>query len=532
MDGNNELAALAVVATLGVVVNTGRHYPVATIVATLLSLVLIAVSTSFQKLLLTEGFYNITSPAFDKETLPEVLLKLQVKLYTSSYAKNSLVEDSPVWKDISGHKDVSSDGPIKGPIVRDITLSDATFNFDTRLGGIQTKGVVFTGPQSVFSGLRGNRDFTIFWYAMTRELPAAGVPLVTFFANTSTNVGLSLSIIGGATPGIRIVHTFTSATPTTVNVPMTGLVGTEMQLFGVSRLGTSLFVFKGGDQVGDPIPVGEQDILLSNKPFVINPKATWDGVLGAFGITAVAAAATDMTSINTHIVDRRSKLLDSVQKLILQQRSQEQRKACLWTDKTICNEECSAIDDWTDVGNVLATASPNCRSAIDRECATNVQSANTDDILELCRCWRPTESATENCQLVRSFFNNSLRDLVRDGAAKKCTKPSAKEPSLAKYYDGGTTSSDLAGPLTMPGSGINDWYPALKAISPSPLASQRISDIIGRRNNWDLPTTGDPSSSASSSIWNRLTQVLQSGQLRYTPPANPTATTPATTTTR
>ena len=343
-----------------------------------------------------------------------------LQMYVSTFSGSSYGGYGSTWLDIAktnGSVQCTPQGQIA---TRDVKLPD-NIVYSTEKGIFLGK-TSLTGPASVGMGVSENSEFTIFVLCRHGTINTDNVNIFKMYANTTSNVGLSLDITNiQAAP----VQTGTlSVSYANQEYPSTNVVHLDknvLQLYIITKTHSSISI-QATSAVDSTlttllqVDLQANNVLFSNKNMCINCSNNWNAHIKAFGVYNAALNNTDINTLRNYLFTEEKK-----QETLYQQMQQNQTsltnvistlKSCQF-DAATCGQ-CADIKDWSNISNVL-NATATCKSSIDSYCTAHP----TD---KACMCWDTTSKnfATNTCQNWRNIFRDTL-ELPKDYKLDKGT---------------------------------------------------------------------------------------------------------------
>eukprot|EP00798_Chlamydomonas_sp_ICE-L_P019594 gene19594-26277_t len=373
-------------------------------------LLLILFLLTFRKTRAPESYTEIDESTGSELITPEIGEKM--KFYISMMGYNSFKDGDYVWTDISNHTDVDDEGQL---VIRNFQMSELP-PFDKLKDGVSLKNIKLRGPDSVNVGIRGNDNFTVFWFSQNTSKLTERVPIFTMYANTYSNIGFEISMEQENDICKIVVSEALGSYKKkdhTIVVQNTSFMGAQ-HVYAVTR-----------------------DVDTINKRCEVNTDLSWDGTLIALGAYRKALTGTQLVDLHKYLQGRQVQLTDQYQLLIGKQRINQQKQSCALRSQIYCDTYCKNIKDWTNITDVMVNASEECKQRINDYCLLHTEE-------EFCKCWSMDMKNNANCRFVRGFFGNDL------SASNMCTTAkhalASREPSLDRYYGNKDGSFALVAP--------------------------------------------------------------------------------------
>ena len=354
-------------------------------------------------------------------------INLGLTLFYSAFSTNSYPSSSKIWYNMSTYFANPQNA------CPDVQQSDTNMTFTqtpsySRENGFGIGNNSITGPKSHKTGLSGNSSYTIFFMMNFKSFNdnTNNYEILKLFGNTINNNGLALFINKDSVASIAS----TFAVNITINIgtqsiqctdPSTGLYTiiinpnhTYMFAFIKNDNSLSFIMYPNIDNLTsnaqtrlilmDNQTISNEDVLFSNKEFVINRFLNIQGSLYTFGTFNRALDENSITLLYLHMQSELQKTSQILQNLATQIQALQNKidlsKSCPY-DSTVCTP-CSSVKDWTNMNNVILNGNSNCLTSINNFCNTNPEN-------DLCVCWNDNNlmSKTVQCQNYVNIFNTT-----------------------------------------------------------------------------------------------------------------------------
>lgn len=253
--------------------------------------------------------------------------------------------------------------------------------------GIEMLANRCTGPPSMSLGIKGNGSFSLFFFLVIQNLPRKKEVILQLFGNTHTNNALTVYLDGDG----RIFVQFGSPGENTQLESFDKIKLKQPFLLVINKHDEKLELWEDGniEQVTQETP----DVLLSNKPMVINPSKNINFNMLAFG--SCSKAMSEENLLDKYFKNQMSKtsqeFMANSKRVLDFDKELEETKKCPF-DQTVC-DACTEIQEWNNTNGILNRAGDKCLNALDNFCSKNVDHPH-------CGCWRPNSSAA--CQALLS----------------------------------------------------------------------------------------------------------------------------------
>jgi len=395
-------------------------------------------------------------------------------VYYSAFSSASFPNSNRRWFNISPYFSSPQS------VCPDVSMDDTSMFFleipsYSRDNGFSLGVNKIIGPQSYQLGFSANDAFTMFFTLKFNEFAASDdiLEIFKFFANTSTNNGMSLYINNDYSVNNEVAHINMFFTFGTFNWPLTlkSINMAYVYFFVITKSGHNIAinVYPNIGDISSSPSFSTQvlkatidpstDILLSNKEMVMNSYQNLQANIFNFGIynrdIPDHTIADLYTNIQTEIQKSNQLLLDLAATITNLQNQLASQGQCPY-DTTTCGV-CSGIADWTNISSIILGATPDCLAAINSYCTKHPTST-------ICSCWNPQNilSKTDQCRNYVGIFSG-----------KSCVTSDSVDPqTLAvikqKYAlcDCGSVAAGAGGSKSAPGgsASASTLVPSAKAI--------------------------------------------------------------------
>lgn len=362
-------------------------------------------------------------------------------LYYSVFSiKSYQITDKKMWHNISPFFEnfTMKDCPSKNQIPSShMNIGNMNINLLDRYNGIQLDGTKIYGPLSYQLGFDASVFSIFFMFKFNDITPidtAEHTNIYHIFGNTLYNNAVDLNIVNSSVIfddketytmkfSLRYAgDAFRISSNVDVNI-------NDVHLISLVKDGLNIVVAlndmtRNTETIIFKITLDDShkaDLLLSNKPFVLNESGTMDVNIYAFAV--VNQAVVDKMYILKYLSNELYKISEDFRELasvyLSTQTLLEKSMACPY-DVTTC-DHCKGVVDWRNPD--ISKFSSECLTSMNKSCTK-------DPTLPLCDCWSKENENNTYCKKYKSIFDQSI-DLC---PAKIIDTPLIQTPNACEIY--------------------------------------------------------------------------------------------------
>lgn len=356
-------------------------------------------------------------------------------LYYSIFSKDSLILNNYTWKNISPYfvRNVLKECTFRNHMeYTDIILDKKGDIITDKRNGVSVNETVLHGPLSHQLGINSlNFTFVILFNLNTIEKSEENLSFIKLYANTISNNGLSIDIVGSSVRfDVKETYTVNFMVRYSGNiVKVSGDVELNMThnyiLYCTKDKTTiELHAFdltsmtKTNILIINDIPEIDTNIILSNKNFTINQNSNLH--MNIYSLSIFNQSIYDVMylinyfTIELYKISQEFKTLSSVYLSVETSIEEEPKLSTCIYDKVVC-DTCDKINDWNNISELI-NATKDCKLAISDYCKMNPGSKG-------CECWA---SDSAECAITRSIFDGTLTNSNNESA---CTPSNNEIPN-------------------------------------------------------------------------------------------------------